>query len=223
MSLSRKLLAEALGTGFLLMTIVGSGVMGDALANGQPGDTLTPHAIVIGAMLFVLITLFGPVSGAHFNPAVTLVFCLRGDLPKAEALRYIATQIAAGIAGVMLVHLMFDTEILQSSAKARTGPGQWLAEVIATTGLVMVILGGLRVNAALIPALVGLYIMAALWFTASTSFANPAVTIARMLTDTFSGIAPQHAPAFIAAQIIGALFGWGLASLVWKEDLSPGE
>ena len=223
MPLSRKLLAEALGTGFLLMTIVGSGVMGDALANQQPGDTLTPHAMVIGAMLYVLITLFGPVSGAHFNPAVTLVFCLRGDLPKAEALAYTAVQIAAGIAGVMLVHLMFDTEILQSSAKARTGPGQWLAEVIATAGLVMVILGGLRVNAALIPALVGLYIMAALWFTASTSFANPAVTIARMFTDTFSGIAPQHAPAFIAAQIIGALLGWGLASLVWKEDLSPGE
>ena len=219
MPLTRKLLAEALGTAFLLMTIVGSGVMGDNLANQQPGDTLTPHAIVIGAMLFVLITLFGPVSGAHFNPAVTMVFTLRGELPKAEAVPYFAVQIAAGIAGVLAVHLMFDADVLQQSVKARTGPGQWFAEVIATAGLVMVILGGLRVNAALIPALVGLYIMAALWFTASTSFANPAVTIARMFTDTFSGIAPAHAPAFIAAQVVGALVGWGVAAAVWpKED-----
>ena len=216
--LPRRLLAEALGTLFLLMTIVGSGVMGDALASQQPGDTLTPHAIVIGAMLFVLITLFGPVSGAHFNPAVTMVFTLRGELPKAEALTYVATQIAAGVLGVLLVHMMFDLEVLQSSAKIRTGPGQWLAEVIATAGLILVILGGLRTNANLIPALVGLYIMAALWFTASTSFANPAVTIARTLSDTFSGIAPADAPAFIAAQIVGALVGWGIARLVWPED-----
>ena len=218
MPLSRKLLAEALGTAFLLMTIVGSGVMGDNLANQQPGDTLLPHAIVIGAMLFVLITLFGPVSGAHFNPAVTMVFALRGDLPKAEALPFIAVQIAAGITGVLAVHLMFDMDVLQESAKARTGPPQWFSEVIATTGLILVILGGLRVNAALIPAMVGLYIMAALWFTASTSFANPAVTIARMFTDTFSGIAPAHAPAFIAAQIVGALGGWGLSSVLWPRE-----
>ena len=218
MPLARKLLAEALGTAFLLMTIVGSGVMGDNLANGQPGDTLLPHAIVIGAMLFVLITLFGPVSGAHFNPAVTLIIALRRDLTRAEAVPYIAVQIAAGTLGVLAVHLMFDVDVLQHSVKARTGAPQWFSEVIATAGLIMVILGGLRVNAALVPALVGLYIMAALWFTASTSFANPAVTIARMFTDTFSGISPAHAPAFIAAQIVGALGGWGLARLVWPDD-----
>ena len=216
--LTRKLLAEATGTAFLLMTIVGSGIMGDNLANQQPGDTLLPHAIAIGAMLFVLITLFGPVSGAHFNPAVTLVFALRRELPRSEALAYAAVQIAAGITGVILAHLMFGADLLQGSVKPRSGIGQWVAEIIATTGLILVILGGLRVRPDLIPALVGLYIMAALWFTASTSFANPAVTIARMFTDSFSGILPTHAPAFIAAQLVGALGGWALANAIWPGD-----
>lgn len=213
--LSRRLGAEAVGTAFLLMTIVGSGIMGDLLANQQPGDTLTPHAIVIGAILFVMITLLGPVSGAHFNPVVTMIFSLRGDLPRADAVAYVVVQIAAAALGVMLAHLMFDADLLQLSIKERSGPGQWSAEVIATAGLLFVILAGLKAAPHLIPALVGLYIMAALWFTASTSFANPAVTIARMLTDTFSGITPGHAPTFIAAQIVGALLGWRLARLIW--------
>jgi glycerol uptake facilitator-like aquaporin len=216
--LMRKLLAEGVGTTFLLMTIVGSGLMGDILANQQPGDTLTPHAIVIGAMLFVLITLLGPVSGAHFNPAVTMVFTLRGDLPKPHAMAYVAVQIAAAVVGVLLAHVMFAVDVFQVSPKVRTGLGQWVAEIIATGGLVMVILGGLRVNDKLIPALVGLYIMAGLWFTASTSFANPAVTIARMFTDSFSGILPTDAPAFIATQLVGALAGWALANALWPSE-----
>ena len=213
--LPRHLLAEAVGTLLLLATIVGSGIMGEALANGQAGAALLPHALAIGAILFCLITVLGPVSGAHFNPAVTLIFALRCEIAPAIAFAYVAVQIAAACAGALLAHLMFDLEISQISTRERTGPGQWSAEVVATAGLILVILGGLRTNAAMIPALVGLYIMAALWFTASTSFANPAVTIARMLTDTFSGIQPADAPAFIAAQIAGALLGWGLASALW--------
>jgi len=216
--MTRKLLAEAVGTAFLLATIAGSGIMGENLANGPPGAVLLPHSLAIGAILFCMIALLGPVSGAHFNPAVTLVFALRRDLPVAEAVAFVLTQIAAGCAGVLLAHVMFDLDILQTSVRERTGIGQWTAEAVATLGLVLVILGGLRVNAALIPALVGLYIMAALWFTASTSFANPAVTIARMLTDTFSGIQPVDAPAFIAAQIVGAVAGWGLAGALWPAD-----
>lgn len=216
--MQRKLIAEALGTMLLLATIVGSGIMGENLADGQPGAALFPHAVAIGGMLFVLITLFGPISGAHFNPAVTMVFTLRGDLPLREAVPYVATQIIAGIIGVWLVHLMFDLSILQTSMKERSSIGQWSAEIVATAGLILVILGGLRTNEALIPVMVGLYIMAALWFTASTSFANPAVTIARMLSDTFSGILPAHAPMFILAQIIGAIVGWQVANVMWPKD-----
>ena len=217
-SMTHKLLAEAVGTMFLLATIVGSGIMGDNLANQQPGDTLTPHSIVIGGMLFVLITLFGPVSGAHFNPAVTMMFTLRGDLPRAEAVPYVATQVVAAIAGVWLAHLMFDISMIQFSEKVRTGPAQWLAEVVATAGLILVILGGLRTRPEQIPALVGLYITAGLWFTASTSFANPAVTVARMFTNTFSGIQPVDVVAFVAAQIAGALLGWWLASVIYPRE-----
>ena len=217
-TLPRKLLAEAVGTMFLLTTIVGSGIMGDALANGQPGAALLPHSLAIGAMLFCLISLLGPVSGAHFNPAVTMVFALRREIDAGSALAFVAVQVAAGAAGALLAHLMFDLDIAQISARERTGIGQWSAEIVATAGLIMVILGGLRVNPALIPALVGLYIMAALWFTASTSFANPAVTIARMLTDTFSGIRPPDAPAFILSQIVGAMLGWALSSALWPRE-----
>ena len=216
--MSRKLLAEAVGTAFLLATIAGSGIMGEALANGQAGAALLPHSLAIGAILFVMITLLGPVSGAHFNPAVTMVFALNGDMERREAAPYVATQIIAGILGVLAAHLMFDLDIAQVSSKTRAGIGQWSAEVVATAGLIFVILGGLRTNPAFIPAMVGLYIMSALWFTASTSFANPAVTIARILTNTFSGIQPVDAPAFIVAQIVGALGGWRLANAVW-----PGE
>ncbi|MEM1163045.1 MAG: MIP/aquaporin family protein [Pseudomonadota bacterium] len=215
--MARKLLAEAVGTMLLLATIVGSGIMGENLANGQPGAALLPHAIAIGAILFCLISLLGPISGAHFNPAVSLVFLLRRDLPLAEAIPYIIVQIAAAIIGVLLAHLMFDLQIGQISVRERTGIGQWTAELVATAGLILIILGGLRTNPALIPALVGLYIMSALWFTASTSFANPAVTIARMLTETFSGIQPADAPGFILAQIIGAVGGWQLARALWPD------
>ena len=216
--MSRKLLAEAVGTAFLLATIAGSGIMGEALANGQAGAALLPHSLAIGAILFVMITLLGPVSGAHFNPAVTMVFALNGEMERREAAPYVATQMLAGILGVLAAHLMFDLDIAQVSSKTRAGIGQWSAEVVATAGLIFVILGGLRTNPAFIPAMVGLYIMAALWFTASTSFANPAVTIARILTNTFSGIQPVDAVAFIIAQFIGALGGWRLANAVW-----PGE
>ena len=215
--MGRKLLAEAIGTAFLLATIAGSGIMGETLANGQAGAALLPHSLAIGAILFVMITLLGPISGAHFNPAVTMVFALNGDMEQREAAPYVATQILAGILGVLAAHLMFDLDIAQVSAKTRTGIGQWSAEVIATAGLIFVILGGLRTNAALIPAMVGLYIMAALWFTASTSFANPAVTIARVYTNTFSGIQPLDALPFIIAQFVGAFCGWRLAKAVWPE------
>ena len=216
--MQRKLFAEAIGTMLLLSTIVGSGIMGENLANGQPGAALFPHAVAIGGMLFVLITLFGPISGAHFNPAVTMVFSLRGDMPMREALPYVITQIAAGIIGVWLVHLMFDLSILQTSVKERSSPGQWASEVVATAGLILVILGALRTNAALVPIMVGAYIMAALWFTASTSFANPAVTIARMLSDTFSGVLPAHGAVFIVAQIFGAILGWQIANILWPKE-----
>ena len=216
--LNRKLLAEGVGTAFLLMTIIGSGIMGDTLANQQPGDTLTPQSIITGAMLFVLIALMGPVSGAHFNPVVTMVFALRRELPPREAVAYIGVQIIAGISGVWLAHLMFGVDIAQFSGTARTGTNLWIAEIIATAGLILVILGGIRTNPALVPALVGLYIMSAYWFTASTSFANPAVTIARTLSDSFSGIFPGHAPAYIAAQIVGALLGWWLVERLYPEN-----
>ncbi len=216
--LSRRLGAEFLGTAFLLATIAGSGIMGENLAAGQAGAVLLPHSLAIGAILFVMITLLGPVSGAHFNPAVSLAFVLRGEIGRREVSLYIATQIIAGIIGVWAAHLMFDLSIVQTSAKARAGIGQWSAELIATFGLVFTILAGLKVKPQAVPALVGLYIMAALWFTASTGLANPAVTIARMLTDTYSGIAPADAPAFIIVQLTGAALAVPAARFLWPED-----
>ncbi|MEM9736169.1 MAG: MIP/aquaporin family protein [Pseudomonadota bacterium] len=214
----RALAAEFLGTALLLATIVGSGIMGEALAGGQVGAALLPHALAIGAMLFVLITLFGPISGAHFNPAVTMVFTIRGEVAPRTAPLYVGAQIAGALIGAWTAHLMFDLAILQEGTKVRTGPGQWVAEGVATFGLVMVILAGLRVNRALIPALVGAYIFAGLWFTASTSFANPAVTLARMLTDTFTAIRPLDVPGFIAAQLVGALLAIPVAGYLWPGD-----
>ncbi len=216
--LTRRLGAEFLGTAFLLATIAGSGIMGESLAAGQAGAALLPHSLAIGAILFVMITLLGPVSGGHFNPAVSFAFVLRGEIGRRDAALYIATQIIAGIIGVWIAHLMFDLSILQTSAKARTGIGQWSAELIATFGLVFTILAGLKVRPQAVPALVGLYIMAALWFTASTGFANPAVTLARILTDTFSGIAPADAPAFIIVQLTGAALAVPAARFLWPED-----
>lgn len=205
----RRLAAEALGTALLVATVVGSGIMADRLTT-DGAVALLGNTLPTGAILVVLITVLGPISGAHFNPAVTLVFALRGALPAKDAGAYVLTQIAGGIAGTLAAHLMFELPLVDWSDHARTGPSQWWAEVVATFGLVGIILGGLRFRAGAIPTLVGLYITAAYWFTASTSFANPAVAIARSLTDTFSGIRPIDLPGFIAAEIVGAILALGV-------------
>jgi glycerol uptake facilitator-like aquaporin len=212
---TRRLAAEALGTALLVCTVVGSGIMADALSPDD-GVALLGNTLPTGAILVVLITILGPVSGAHFNPAVTMVFALRRDLSFSLAGAYVVAQVAGGCLGSLLAHIMFELPLLEVSQKLRTGAGQWLAEVVATFGLVATILGGLRFRAEAIPWLVGLYITAAYWFTASTSFANPAVAIARGLTDTFAGIRPADVPAFILAELAGALlalvvFGWLLS------------
>ena len=213
--LSRRLAAEALGTGLLVATVVGSGIMADKLTD-DTALALLGNTLPTGAILVVLITILGPVSGAHFNPAVTMVFALRREIETNAALAYVVVQIAGGIAGTFLAHAMFELPLLQVSATARTGTGQWIAEAVAAFGLVFTILAGLRFRSDAIPWLVGLYITAAYWFTASTSFANPAVAIARAFSDTFSGIRPIDVPGFIAAELLGALLamvfaGWLLA------------
>ena len=202
---SQRLTAEFIGTAFLLATVVGSGVMAERLAGGNAAIALLGNAIPTGAILYVLITMFGPISGAHFNPAVTLVFAMRREIAAREGAAFAAAQIAGGAIGVLAAHAMFELPLLQVGDAARTGPAQWLAEVVATFGLILAILATVRNRPEAVPAVVGLYITAAYWFTASTSFANPAVTIARSFSDTFAGIAPSHAPAFIIAQIAGAL------------------
>lgn len=201
----QKLGAEFLGTAFLLATVVGSGIMAERLADGNVALALLCNTIPTGAILHVLITMLGPISGAHFNPAVTLTFYLKGNVQSSEALGFLIAQVVGGIIGVWAAHLMFDETLFQFSQKARTGGSQWFAEWVATFGLVTTILLTLRANAAAVPAAVGLYITAAYWFTASTSFANPAVTIARGLSDTFAGIDPTHVPVFIVAQLVGAV------------------
>ena len=210
-TLPRRLTAEALGTAILVATVVGSGIMADRLTD-DVAISLLGNTIPTGAILVVLITLFGPLSGAHFNPVVSLVMALRQDLKWADLGPYVLVQIIGGIAGTLLAHAMFDLPLWQLSQHVRTGPAQWLAEGVASAGLLLTILLGLRHRPEGIPVLVGLYITAAYWFTASTSFANPAVTLARALTDTFAGIRPIDAPGFIAAQIIGALIGATVAS-----------
>ena len=211
----RRLVAEALGTAFLVATVVGSGIMADPLTT-DTAIALLGNNIPTGAILFVLITVLGPVSGAHFNPAVTAVFAFRREIGWTLAGLYIAAQVLGGIAGSVVAHLMFDLPVLQVATHVRTGASQWFSEAVATFGLVAVILGGLRATPQTVPALVGLYITAAYWFTASTSFANPAVTIARALTDTFSGIRPDGAPGFIIAQFAGALCALGLSGWLFK-------
>jgi glycerol uptake facilitator-like aquaporin len=201
----RALWAEAVGCFLLFATVIGSGVMAQRLAGGNVAVALLGNTIATGAMLFVLVTMLGPVSGAHFNPAVTLVFHLRGDITARRALAYGAAQLAGGILGVWAAHVMFDLPVLQLSAKLRSGPGQWMGEAIATFGLLLTILSTLRARPHWVPASVALYITAAYWFTSSTSFANPAITIARALSDTFAGIAPASVPGFITAQLVGAL------------------
>ena len=211
--LPRRLVAETLGTALLLATVVGSGIMAENLAGGNVAIALLGNTIPTGAILVVLITIFGPVSGAHFNPAVTLSFLIRREITVSAAIAYVAVQIIGGIIGTWSAHLMFAQEIFQLSSHVRTGGAQWFSEGVATFGLVATILGTLRWQPEAVAYMVGLYITAAYWFTASTSFANPAVTIARSLTDTFSGIYPAHAPGFILAQLVGALvatltIGW---------------
>ena len=211
--LPRRLAAETLGTALLLATVVGSGIMAENLAGGNVAIALLGNTIPTGAILVVLITIFGPVSGAHFNPAVTLSFLIRREITISAAVAYLAVQIIGGIIGTWSAHLMFAQEIFQLSSHVRTGGAQWFSEGVATFGLVATILGTLRWRPEAVAYMVGLYITAAYWFTASTSFANPAVTIARSLTDTFSGIYPAHAPGFILAQLIGAIvatltIGW---------------
>ncbi len=213
MNTAKKLAAEGLGTMFLLATVVGSGIMGESLAEGNDALALLGNSVATGAILAVLITVLGPISGAHFNPAVTFSFALRREIAPVLAAAFVGVQALAAIAGVILAHAMFDMDLIQPSVKERTGVGQWLAEGVATFGLVATILGTLKVRPTAVAAMVGLYITAGYWFTASTSFANPAVTLARGLTNTFSGIAPDDIAAFVVVQFLAAaaatlLFWW---------------
>jgi glycerol uptake facilitator-like aquaporin len=210
--LKRRLAAETVGTALLVATVVGSGIMAASLTK-DVALALLGNTLPTGAILVVLITLFGPMSGAHFNPAVSMVFALKGDLPWLEGILYGVAQVLGGIAGTMIAHAMFALPLIDASLKMRTGGAQWFSEGVATFGLVVTILGGIRFAQASVPWLVGLYITAAYWFTASTSFANPAVAIARSLTNTFSGIRPVDLPGFIGAEITGALLG--LTLMAW--------
>ena len=214
--LSRRLVAEALGTAILVATVVGSGIMADKLSD-DTAISLLGNTLPTGAILVVLITILGPISGAQFNPAVTMVFALKRELSVGDAGSYIIAQIIGGILGTWIAHIMFDLSVLQVSETVRTGVSQWTAEAVATFGLLLTILGGLRFRQEAIPWLVGLYITAAYWFTASTSFANPAVAIGRSLTNTFSGIRPLDLPGFIVAQIIGAVVATTLATWLLAE------
>ena len=211
----RRLFAEALGTGLLVATVVGSGIMADSMTD-DTALALLGNTLPTGAILVVLITVLGPISGAHFNPVVSMVAALRRELPPSQALGYVLAQVAGGIAGTVVAHAMFEVTLLQAASTMRAGGGQWLSEGVATFGLLVTILLGVALARSAVPWLVGLYITAAYWFTASTSFANPAVTIARALTDSFSGIRPSDAPAFIAAQIIGALVAMALIGWLLK-------
>jgi glycerol uptake facilitator-like aquaporin len=236
-TLLRRLLAEGLGTAILVATVVGSGIMAQRLAGGNQAIALLGNTIPTGAILVVIITIFGPVSGAHFNPAVTLVFAGRGEFPWREVVPYIVVQCAGGVAGTIIAHLMFDLPPLMVGTTARSGPSQWFAEMVATFALVLTILGGVRYAAQAIPWLVGLVITAAYWFTSSTSFANPAVTLARGFTTTFAGIAINHVPAFIVAQLVGAFIAALLSVVLFpsvkqrrgtdlratREVMAPGE
>ena len=203
----RALVSEWLGTMFLLAAVIGSGIMAENLAAGNMAIALLGNTIPTGAILVVLITILGPISGAHLNPAVTIAFLLRGEIQPRLALAYVGVQIVGAVCGAILAHFMFELPLIQESAKLRTGMAQWGSEFVATFGLLATIFGTLRWRAKAVPMMVGLYITAAYWFTASTSFANPAVTIARSFTNTFSGIFPEHALGFIIAQLAAAVIG----------------
>jgi glycerol uptake facilitator-like aquaporin len=217
--LARRLVAEGLGTALLLAVVVGSGIMGERLSGGNVAIALLANAVATGAGLIVLIQMFGSVSGAHFNPAVTLAFLLRRETTARDAAAYVAVQIVGAVAGVWLAHAMFDEPIMQVSTKLRGGPSQGLSEFVATFGLIGTILGTQRSRMEFTPVAVGLYITAAYWFTASTSFANPAVAIARSLSDTFAGIAPSSVPLFVLSQLVGAVAAWWLFR--WLFDDGP--
>jgi glycerol uptake facilitator-like aquaporin len=219
-ALPQRAFCEWLGTAFLLAAVVGSGIMAQKLAGGNGALALLCNTLPTGAMLAVLILMFGPLSGAHFNPAVTLAFALRAGLPWSTAAVYIVAQVLGGIAGVWMAHLMFELPVWQFSITVRTGPGQWLAEAVATFGLLLTIFGCVWRRPDSVAYAVGLYITAAYWFTASTSFANPAVTVARSLSDTFAGIAPAGAPAFIVAQLAGMLAAVVLSQWLWREPMT---
>ena len=221
MNLGRRLLAEFLGTMLLLATVIGSGIMGVALSPGNDGIALLANAAATAGVLYVLIVIFGPVSGAHFNPAVTLAMRIRGEIDTRTAAAYVAVQVLAAIAGVTIAHAMFGQALLQPGTHARTGGSQWLSEGVATFGLLLTILLGARHRPAALPALIAAWIFAAYWFTASTSFANPAVTLARALTQTFAGIRLVDVPAFWLAQIVGALMGIVAASAVGPPRRHP--
>lgn len=217
MSLTRRLFAEGLGTALLLAIVIGSGVMGETLATGNSAVALLANTLATVCGLYALITVFGPVSGAHFNPVVSLVMSLRGDLPRSHLAPLVLVQLAGAAAGAWLAHAMFELPLLQLSTHMREGTGQWLAEVVATAGLLLVILRG---PPAQVPTLVAAWIGAAYWFTASTSFANPAAVFGRMLSDTFAGIAPASVPGFVVAEIVGALVGTAVAGM-WPGGRVP--
>lgn len=216
--MARRLSAEGLGTSFLLMAVVGSGIMAQRLAGGNEALALLGNTLATGAALVVLISIFGPISGAHFNPAVTFYFALRREMRATTSAAYIVVQLAGAVAGVWLAHAMFAVPVAEISTKFRDGPAQWLSEFLATFGLLATIAGASRFVPSRTPALVGLFIAAAYWFTASTSFANPAVTLARTLTESFSGIAPGSAPAFIAAQLAAAFAGYGVLGWLFADQ-----
>jgi glycerol uptake facilitator-like aquaporin len=205
--ISRRLIAESVGTAFLLAAIVGSGIMAEGLSGENEALELLCNSTATGAILVVLISVFGQVSGAHLNPAVTLSFAVRREIGAVLAVGYVLAQVIGGVLGTLIAHVMFNENLLQISTKARVGTGPWFAEALATFGLIVTIFGTQRWKANMVPVTVGLYIASAYWFTASTSFANPAVTLARTITNTFAGIQPSHAPAFIVAQLVGALAG----------------
>ena len=218
MTLHRRLLAEAVGTMLLLATVVGSGIMGVALSAGNDGIALLANAAATAGMLYVLIVTLGPISGAHFNPAVTLAMRLRGEMTSAHTAAYVAVQIVAAITGVLLAHAMFEQALWQPGTRMHGGGAQWLSEGVATCGLLLTILLGSRHRPKAIPALVASYIFAAYWFTASTSFANPAVTIARALTRSFAGIRPDDVGGFVLAQLAGMLLALGIAAVLLGRD-----
>jgi glycerol uptake facilitator-like aquaporin len=221
--MKHRLAAEGIGSFFLFATVIGSGIMAENLAGGNVAIALLGNTLATAAMLFVLIAMLGPVSGAHLNPAVSLVMATRGELAWREVLPYILVQTGFGILGAWAAHVMFDLPVLQMSAKARTGIGQWTGEAIATFGLVFTIIGTARHRPQWIPASVALYITAAYWFTSSTSFANPAITIARSLTNSFSGIAPGDVPMFIVAQLTGAITASFCGRIIFAEADIPND